>query len=184
MSNEGEIGNSFGGGTTSAPVNITTTFAPASISSLSAGSITTTMCALANTGAAWCWGSNQGEKLGVPNAGSLSSFPIAVSGGHNFLTIANGTYHTCGVDNVNQVYCWGYNLDGRTGQPSATTTSPTPQFVSVAGETFTNVVAGNRHTCALTTGGRIYCWGSNLRAQLGNAAINAGSNIPSLVWGS
>jgi len=186
MYNEGEIGigNSFGG-TTDAPRGVIANWAPATISSLSVGSITTTMCAITNAGAAWCWGSNQGEKLGAATSPGLSAgAPVPVQGGHSFLSIANGTYHTCAIDNANQVFCWGYELDGRTGFPSAQVSNAVPTVVSVSGQTFSSVVAGNRFSCALTTFGRIYCWGSNLLAQLGNGTSNVGSNIPSLVWGS
>ena len=35
------------------------------------------------------------------------------------------------------------------------------------GETFSAIAAGGQHTCGLTTGGVVHCWGSNLRGQAG-----------------
>src|SRR5689334_2748502 len=185
MYNEGEIGigASFPG-TTDSPRYITTTYAPATLAKLSVSTIGPSMCGITGGNAAWCWGSNDGQKLGVPNLGQSAGVATAVSGGHNFTTISNGSYHSCAVDDQSQVLCWGFNFDGRTGQPAANTTNATPLAVTVPNETFSAVVAGGRFSCALTTSGRIYCWGSNQLGQLGNAAINAGTNVPQLVYGS
>jgi len=40
--------------------------------------------------------------------------------------------------------------------------------MSVGTESFTQVVAGRAHTCALSTAGKAFCWGGNTEGQLGD----------------
>ncbi len=49
--------------------------------------------------------------------------------------------------------------------------------------TFASVTAGATHTCALTTGGRAYCWGSNAEGELGRGT-RADSPLPAPVGGN
>jgi len=49
--------------------------------------------------------------------------------------------------------------------------------------TFASVTAGAAHTCALTTGGRAYCWGSNAEGELGTGH-RTDSPRPALVGGN
>jgi alpha-tubulin suppressor-like RCC1 family protein len=44
------------------------------------------------------------------------------------------------------------------------------------------IAAGIDHTCALTSGGNVFCWGSNTNGQLGDGTI-ANSAIPRIVGG-
>jgi alpha-tubulin suppressor-like RCC1 family protein len=58
--------------------------------------------------------------------------------------------------------------------PSLATTTATLPFAQVS--------AGYLHTCGLTTGSKIYCWGYNGEGQLGNGTTNP-STFPTLVAG-
>jgi len=58
------------------------------------------------------------------------------------------------------------------GSPSASETdSATPVEVSGLNSKMASAAAGFQHTCALTTGGDIWCWGRNRLGQLGNGNI-------------
>lgn len=104
----------------------------------------------------------------------------------------NSAPHTCGIRSdagyEGKVYCWGYNGNGRLGDNSTTNRTTGPVAVGTAAPftsaTFVKVVAGNAHTCALTSysGGDIWCWGLGTSGQLGNGA-SATSNVPVKVTG-
>jgi len=49
--------------------------------------------------------------------------------------------------------------------------------------TFTKVSAHNNHTCAVTSTGRLYCWGNNDEGQLGDGTTTS-RLVPTLVRAS
>lgn len=68
-----------------------------------------------------------------------------------------------------RVRCWGDNSAAGqlgTGSPSAPGISTTPVEVNGITDAIA-IVAGNGHTCVLTTSGRVWCWGWNYYGQLG-----------------
>lgn len=130
-------------------------------------------CDLGSTGIATCWGTNGGQdgRLGngaLDNA-SLADSPIQVNvlGTQRFTAITSGERHSCGLNAAGAAYCWGSNGDGQLGAPSIPSWAHQP--VAVAGNlVFTQISAGDAHTCALTAAGAAYCWGDNGVGQLGN----------------
>ena len=148
-----------------------------------------TACALASTGAAYCWGDNANGQLGN---GSLTStaVPVAVStsgalNGKTLTQIAVGLDHTCALDSTGAAYCWGSNADGQLGNGSLTSSSvPVAVLASGAlnGKTLTQITAGLDHTCALDSTGAAYCWGGP-GALLGSDSISS-SDTPVAVSAS
>jgi alpha-tubulin suppressor-like RCC1 family protein len=145
------------------------------IASIGAGDLHT--CALSTTGAVYCWGWNVYGQLGN-NSTTNSNVPVQVEGvaGTGLLSdiasIAAGVDHTCAVSTTGAVYCWGYNYYGELGNNSTTNSDVPVQVVGVEGTGFlsgsASIAAGGFHTCAVTTTGRIDCWGWNNKGQLGN----------------
>ncbi|MGH7669609.1 MAG: Ig-like domain-containing protein, partial [Gemmatimonadaceae bacterium] len=82
-------------------------------------------CALVTGGTAYCWGSNASGQLGNDTT-VISPFPLAVSGGHVFASLAAGYSHTCGLTSGGAAYCWGDNTTGALGATTANATSGTP----------------------------------------------------------
>ena len=86
--------------------------------------------------------------------------------------IATGYYHTCALGSDAKAYCWGYNILGQLGNNDDTDVS-TPVAVHQgqipAGISLTQITtAGGVYTCALGSDAKAYCWGHNIRGQLGN----------------
>jgi alpha-tubulin suppressor-like RCC1 family protein len=63
--------------------------------------------------------------------------------------VAAGAWHVCAVANTGAAYCWGFNTTGQLGNGSFANSS-VPVAVS-AGLSFSALVAGAYHTCALTS---------------------------------
>ena len=93
-----------------------------------------------------------------------------------FGEISAGGGHTCAVTVADRLHCWGLNADGQLGSStsdscesgsSSVACSTVPAAVET-GSTFAQVSAGRVHTCAVTTEGEAYCWGSNGYGQLGD----------------
>ncbi len=76
-------------------------------------------------------------------------------------------YHTCVVTSAGGVECWGFNADGELGNNSKAD-SAVSVGVSGLSSGVTAVAAGGDHTCALTSGGAVECWGQNQSGALGN----------------
>ena len=133
-------------------------------------------CALTTTGQAYCWGQGGSGQLGN-NSTTGSRIPVAVQmpAGVSFQSIAAGIIHTCALTTEGKAYCWGQGGSGRLGNNSATNSS-TPVAVQMpAGVSFQSITANGSHTCALTAGGKAYCWGYGSSGQLGN---NSATNSP------
>lgn len=122
-------------------------------------------CALTADGTAYCWGDNDGQgQLGTGDNDDRL-VPAMVTGGHSFVDLAAGGAHTCGVTAEGEAYCWGNNHPGQ-GQLGVGDNNDRlePTLVSTV-DNFVAVVAGDQHTCGLTTDGDAYCWGDNYPGQ-------------------
>ena len=88
------------------------------------------------------------------------------------VAISAGGSHTCLITESGTVRCWGYNSSGQLG--IATPYSgyhPAPEDVVGLGAGVVEIVATQRHTCALLETGGVMCWGSTL--ELGAGAVNS-----------
>jgi alpha-tubulin suppressor-like RCC1 family protein len=123
-------------------------------------------CGVTTTNRAYCWGQGEAGALGN-GATSDHSTPVLVAGGHLFRTVESGDAHTCGITvGDNRAYCWGFNDRGVLGDGTATR-KLSPVAVS-GGRQFSEVSAGETHTCGVTTADKAFCWGSDSVGQLGN----------------
>src|SRR3989475_522432 len=146
-------------------------------------------CGLTAGGDAYCWGDNTWGQLGETVTGQALQ-PTAVTGGIIFLALSAGAEHTCGIGTGNTAHCWGENGSGQLGASATETcTSASGRTVALCShhplpistnQIFASIFAGGHHTCAITTGGKAYCWGENGNGQLGTGNTS-GSDVPVLV---
>lgn len=143
------------------------------------------ICALTTTGAVYCWGSNNEGQLGAGSDVLESATPLQVRGlssGVRSLSAGGGT--ACAVTGARAVRCWGSNVAGELGndQPNRSF-SNVPVAVTSLGSGQATVAVGLYQTaCAMSTAGRVRCWGYNYDGTLGNGTEND-SPVPVQVKG-
>ena len=157
-------------------------------------------CGLTSAGWAYCWGQNSSAQLGDSSA-SVRSTPVAVWHpvsaptcelvGDEFICttgspipfsqITVGGSHTCALTSTGQAYCWGYNPDGRLGDSTFVNPMVPSAVRPLGGIAFTQLSAGNAHTCGLVSSGQAYCWGNNTSGQVGDSTNNNTRISPTLV---
>jgi alpha-tubulin suppressor-like RCC1 family protein len=81
---------------------------------------------------------------------------------------------TCAITAEGAVKCWGVNYQRELGNESTGTTSLVPVEVTGLSAGVQTLSAGSNHACALTSAGRVRCWGSDNSS--GNPTF--GSTVP------
>jgi len=110
-------------------------------------------------------GAADGGTLVVASDGLGTMHPALLS-----LTSSHGAGHTCGIDLMHQVWCWGDNTYGQCGQGASgnTITAPSLGLDSMLGfAEATYVSAGTRATCmARKKDGQLMCFGDNASCEM------------------
>ncbi|MBY6242728.1 chromosome condensation regulator RCC1 [Methylosinus sp. Sm6] len=141
------------------------------------------ICALTSTGGVSCWGANARGQLGDGTSVNRAT-PVAVSGlSSGVVAITASRFdHTCALTQAGAVECWGDNSKGQLGD-GTTIRRHTPVAVSGLSSGVVAIAAGHFHSCALTSGGAVKCWGLDTLGQLGDDGVDYLQSTPRSVVG-
>jgi len=136
------------------------------------------VCVLGDDGIVKCWGSNRSGEAGIGTTSDPRSCSPDEMGNAGLVSlpypataIASRFEHTCALLTNGDVMCWGRNTEGQLGTgDTVNRLSPSDPIVFGAGFAPAKLVFGNDHDCAISTDGRIECWGSDQLGQLGPPA--------------
>ncbi|HMJ12246.1 MAG TPA: hypothetical protein VK524_12565, partial [Polyangiaceae bacterium] len=134
-------------------------------------------CALLSTGNVRCWGDGREGALGYGNLRTIGDDEAPATAGDlniggSVVQVAMGLKHTCALLSRGNVRCWGLNSSGELGYGNRATIGDDDAAgaggdVNVGGSVV-QIAAGNEHTCAVLSNGRLRCWGNNYYSQLGH----------------
>lgn len=125
-----------------------------------------------------CWGQNADGELGDGTTIQRPA-PVDVCGDVSCTEPMSGIVavtasffgHTCALTNSTHVKCWGRNLVGALGDGTVQDRLVPVDVVTGTSGLFTGATGidvGGAHTCAVTEGGDVSCWGADCCGQLGN----------------
>ncbi len=151
-------------------------------------------CALTTDHSVWCWGANDAGQLGIGmvtgpetiNGYAYSDRPVRVTVLGRGVGVALGTAHVCAINSVDraehavaQAWCWGVAESGQLGDGVSyeecgdRECSATPVRAQLNWQALA-IAAGARHSCAMGSDGKAWCWGANDSGQLGDATYGTG----------
>jgi alpha-tubulin suppressor-like RCC1 family protein len=140
-------------------------------------------CGITTGGRAYCWGNQEGGRLGDGTSAPSGQFvtaPVPVAGDRTYIDIAAGGDHACAIATGGAAYCWGHNERGQLGTGNAAN-SAVPMAVA-GGLTFTSITTHQMVTCGIAADGSGYCWGYGDSGNLGSGST-AASNVPVQIKG-
>lgn len=170
------------------------------------GSRSQTMCAIMDTGIAYCWGQAIFGQTGSTAFSPHYNYgrPVRVTGISNVTDISQDGYsymathlgttttaqssratHVCAIAS-GKVYCWGGAGNGQSGASAYDETYyrtyAVPKEVTGLPGVPKRIAVGLGHSCALVelSDGKhkVYCWGANEFGQLGESAYKSSSSLP------
>lgn len=143
-------------------------------------------CRLPGDGSLWCWGRNSFGQLGDGRVGTQTPNAQRVGSGSRWKRVSSGGATTCAVKSRGKLYCWGVNHRGQIGDGTDKVRSK-PQRVAGKKKRWSSVSASWFNTCAITTNGRLWCWGDNAAGQLADGSTKTRkkpTKVPGKRWKS
>ncbi len=135
-----------------------------------------------------CWGSGASGQLGLDDTADVGDNEPASAGGDVALdrpvvSLAAGGDHTCAMTEGGDVSCWGTGARGQLGYGNTLSIGddepPSAAGAVPLGVAVSSITAGSSHTCAVTLGAQLSCWGAGGEGRLGYGNLNdVGDNEP------
>jgi alpha-tubulin suppressor-like RCC1 family protein len=117
-------------------------------------------------GKLYCWGLDNEGQVGDGEA-TVATAPRRIGTFEDWASVSAGDFHTCGIRHGGKLYCWGNDLYGQRGDGVNDTVKTAPLRIGTFEDWF-NTSAGGNHSCAVRTNGKLYCWGYDNSAQVGD----------------
>lgn len=129
-----------------------------------------TACAIDTDGRVACWGNDNCGTLGVSKSQGAGTADLVFPNwpGDAPETITAGSGHVCATrSGGSELICWGCSSEGQTGQQLVHSVSEPSDRSDILPAPLAELHLGWRHTCSLTTEGKVWCWGRNADQQVG-----------------
>ena len=131
--------------------------------------------AIGSDGKLYAWGDSVGQ---------LGDGTTIVHESPEVITLASGVLPTAtsplamgfslAIGSDGKLYAWGTDGRSQLGDSMTTTQVQTPEAITLASGVFpTAISAGSYHSLAIGSDGKLYTWGENSAAQLGNGTTSA-----------
>ena len=120
--------------------------------------------ALAQDGTVWQWGA-----LASPWGTVHADQPELVLGISDIVQIAAGAEHSLALTSTGAVFAWGNNTYGQLGDGTREHRNPP---VKVEGLPAVTAIAANDNTSVALAGGKVWAWGANQTALMGNRSYD------------
>jgi len=140
-------------------------------------------CAIRNDNSMWCWGANYHGQAGSGTLDHLFIEPNQVVTNNQIEWESADTMnnHNCAISTQGELYCWGNNDHGRSGQIGSSSVIRPEVVAHPDNLTWMTLAVGYSHSCAIDSENALWCWGYNGYRQLGTGNSNNSVSHPEVV---
>ena len=126
--------------------------------------------ALNSKGELFAWGDNYFGQLGIGvPTGTINFTPSKIGTATNWTAVSAGGRHSLALNSKGELFAWGSNTFGQLGLPTGSIVFPSPTQVGT-GTNWVAISAGDGHSLALNSQGKLFAWGANYDGRLGDGS--------------
>jgi len=136
--------------------------------------------AINSDGELFSWGNNDLGRTGRGTTLGTTTTPTQIGIGDDWIDVRIVNNAGVAINSDGEIFSWGSNLNGRTGQGVDEDNTLTPTQVGTANNWVT-AAGGNQHILALNDDGELWGWGSNTSGQLGLGHSTSPQTTPQFI---